>query len=163
LQRTLRRFVSMISEQPTLFWGLIASMWIGNLMLLIINLPLIGLWVSLLRIPYKYLYPAILMFCAIGAYSVNNAVFDLYQMVLFGAVGYLLVKLHFEPAPLLIGFVLGPMLEEYLKRTMVLSRGRVEVFFERPISAVFLATAALVLILMVLPAIRRKKDAALEE
>lgn len=153
----------MITEQPTLFWGLIASMWIGNLMLLVINLPLIGVWVSLLKIPYKYLYPAILMFCAIGAYSVNNAVFDVYQMVLFGLVGYLLMKLRFEPAPLLIGFVLGPMLEEYLKRSMVLSRGSVSVFFERPLSAVFLVFAVLLLMAMILPSVRRKKNEALEE
>ncbi|WP_416355862.1 tripartite tricarboxylate transporter permease [Aureimonas phyllosphaerae] len=153
----------MMEEQPTLFWGLIASMWIGNLMLLVINLPLIGVWVSLLKVPYKYLYPAILVFCAIGAYSVNNSVFDVYQMVLFGVVGYLLIKLDFEAAPLLIGFVLGPMLEEYLKRTLVLSRGDAIVFLERPISAAFLAIAALALVAMVLPKVRRKKDQALAE
>src|ERR687894_329143 len=106
----------VMTKLPDLFWGLIASMWIGNLMLLIINLPLIGLWVSLLRVPYRFLYPSILVFCAIGAYSVNNTVFDIYQTVFFGFVGYLLIKLRCEPAPLLIGFVLGPMLEEYLRR-----------------------------------------------
>ena len=153
----------MIEEQPTLFWGLIASMWIGNLMLLIINLPLIGIWVSLLKVPYKYLYPAILVFCGIGAYSVNNAAFDIYQTVLFGFVGYVLIKLEFEPAPLLIGFVLGPLLEENLKRAMVLSRGDVSVFIERPVSAAFLILGMLALAAMILPAIRRKKDEALAE
>lgn len=153
----------MIDEQPTLFWGLIASMWIGNLMLLIINLPLVGVWVSLLKVPYKYLYPAILVFCGIGAYSVNNSAFDVYQTVVFGLIGYALIKLDFEPAPLLIGFVLGPMLEEYLKRAMVLSRGDVGVFIERPVSAVFLLLGALALAAMIVPAIRRRKDEALAE
>jgi putative tricarboxylic transport membrane protein len=153
----------MIDEQPTLFWGLIASMWIGNLMLLIINLPLIGIWVSLLKVPYKYLYPAILVFCGIGAYSVNNAAFDVYQTVLFGLVGYALIKLDFEPAPLLIGFVLGPLLEENLRRAMVLSRGDVSVFIERPVSAAFLILGVLALSAMILPSIRRKKDEALAE
>jgi TctA family transporter len=153
----------MVESQPQLFWGLIASMWIGNLMLLIINLPLIGLWVSLLRVPYRFLYPSILVFCAIGAYSVNNTTFDIYQTVLFGFVGYLLIKLRCEPAPLLIGFVLGPMLEEYLRRTLVISRGDPMVFLERPVSAVLLAIGAVSLGAMLLPRIRRRKDAALAE
>ena len=153
----------MIAEQPTLFWGLIASMWIGNLMLVIINLPLIGVWVSLLKVPYKYLFPAILVFCGIGAYSINNSVFDVYQTALFGLVGYALIKLQFEPAPLLIGFVLGPMMEEYLKRAMLLSQGNVGVFVERPLSAVFLLLGVLALAAMVMPSIRRKKDQALAE
>lgn len=153
----------MIDEQPTLFWGLIASMWVGNLMLLVINLPLIGVWVYLLKVPYKYLFPAILVFCAIGAYSVNNSGFDIYQTVFFGLVGYVLIKLDFEPAPLLIGFVLGPMLEEYLRRAMVLSRGDMAVFVERPVSAVFLFLGALALAAMILPNIRKKKDQALAE
>jgi TctA family transporter len=153
----------MVQEQPELFWGLIASMWIGNLMLLIINLPLIGLWVSLLRVPYRFLYPAILVFCAIGAYSVNNTVFDIYLTVFFGFVGYLLIKLRCEPAPLLIGFVLGPMLEEYLRRGLVLSRGSPLVFIERPVSAVLLGISAVVLASMLLPMVRRKKDEALAE
>ncbi len=153
----------MIDEQPTLFWGLIASMWIGNLMLLVINLPLVGVWVSLLKVPYKYLYPAILVFCGIGAYSVNNSAFDVYQTAVFGLIGYALIKLEFEPAPLLIGFVLGPMLEEYLKRAMVLSRGDVSVFIDRPVSAVFLALGALALAAMILPSIRRRKEEAIAE
>lgn len=153
----------MVESQPQLFWGLIASMWIGNLMLLIINLPLIGIWVSLLRVPYRFLFPSILVFCAIGAYSVNNTVFDIYQTVLFGFVGYVLIKLKCEPAPLLIGFVLGPMLEEYLRRAMVLSRGNPIVFLERPVSAVLLGIGLLALAAMLLPSIRRRKDEALAE
>jgi TctA family transporter len=153
----------VIQAQPALFWGLIVSMWIGNLMLLVINLPLIGMWVSLLRLPYKYLYPAILVFCAIGVYSVNYSPFNVFETVLFGFLGYLFFKLALEPAPLLIGFVLGPMLEEYLRRAMVVSRGSAWVFVERPVSAVLLAIAALALGAMLLPSIRRKKDQALEE
>lgn len=154
---------TMVQQQPELFWGLIVSMWIGNLMLLIINLPMIGVWVSLLKVPYRFLYPTILVFCAIGAYSVNNSTFDVYLTVLFGFVGYVLGKLECEPAPLLIGFVLGPMLEEYLRRAMVLSRGDPMVFVERPVSAILLGIAAISLIAMLVPAIRRKKDEAVEE
>jgi putative tricarboxylic transport membrane protein len=153
----------MVETQPQLFWGLIASMWIGNLMLLIINLPLVGLWVSLLRVPYRFLYPSILVFCAIGVYSVNNTVFDIYQTVLFGFVGYVLIKLRCEPAPLLIGFVLGPMLEEYLRRALVISRGNPMVLIERPVSAVLLLIGAVALLAMLLPQIRRRKDEALAE
>ena len=153
----------MVEAQPELFWGLIASMWIGNLMLLVINLPLIGLWVSLLRVPYRFLFPSILVFCAIGAYSVNNTVFDIYQTVFFGFVGYLLIKLRCEPAPLLIGFVLGPMLEEYLRRGLVLSRGSPLVFIERPVSAILLGIGVIVLAAMLLPKVRHKKDEALAE
>ena len=153
----------IVETQPQLFWGLIASMWIGNLMLLVINLPLIGLWVSLLRVPHRFLYPSILVFCAIGAYSVNHTVFDIYQIVLFGFFGYLLIKLRCEPAPLLIGFVLGPMLEEYLRRALVLSRGNPLVFIERPVSAVLLAIGFLALASMLWPKIRHGKDEALAE
>jgi putative tricarboxylic transport membrane protein len=153
----------MVESQPQLFWGLIASMWIGNLMLLIINLPLIGLWVSLLRVPYRFLFPSILVFCAIGVYSVNNTAFDIYQTVLFGFIGYLLIKLRCEPAPLLIGFVLGPMLEEYLRRALVISRGSPMVFIERPVSAVLLLIGAVALATMLMPKVRRRKDEALQE
>ncbi len=154
---------AVMQTQPALFWGLIASMWVGNLMLLIINLPLIGVWVSLLKLPYRYLYPTILVFCAIGVYSVNYSAFSVFQTVFFGLIGYFLYKLRCEPAPLLIGFVLGPMLEEYLRRAMVVSRGNAFVFIERPVSAVLLAIAAVALAAMLLPAIRKKKDEALEE
>ena len=153
----------MMDTQPELFWGLIASMWIGNLMLLIINLPLIGVWVSLLRVPYRFLYPTILVFCAIGVYSVNSSPFDVYQTALFGLLGYLLVKLRCEPAPLLIGFVLGPLLEEYLRRAMLVSRGNPAVFIERPISAVLLAIGAIALAAMLMPTLRRRKTEALQE
>jgi TctA family transporter len=151
----------MVEAQPDLFWGLIASMWIGNLMLLIINLPMIGIWVKLLQVPYKYLYPSILIFCSIGVYSINNNVFDVYQTLLFGIIGYLFSKLRMEPAPLLIGFVLGPMMEEHLRRAMLLSRGDAMVFIERPISATLLAIGALALGAMLLPNLRRGKDEAL--
>ena len=153
----------MVEAQPDLFWGLIASMWVGNLMLLVINLPMIGMWVKLLQVPYKYLYPSILVFCAIGVYSLSNNVFDVYQTVLFGFVGYMFSKLKMEPAPLLIGFVLGPMMEEHLRRAMLLSRGDVMVFVERPISASMLAIAAVALIAMLLPSLRKGKDKALSE
>ncbi|PWS36442.1 hypothetical protein DFH01_14900 [Falsiroseomonas bella] len=152
----------MVEAQPNLFWGLIASMWIGNLMLLVINLPMIGIWVQLLRVPYKYLFVGILTFCLIGAYSLNNNVFDLYVMLAFGIVGYVFAKLKMEPAPLLLGFVLGPMMEEHLRRAMLLSRGDVGVFVERPISATLLVLAAIALGLMLLPNLRKSKDAAMQ-
>jgi putative tricarboxylic transport membrane protein len=151
----------MVEAQPDLFWGLIASMWIGNLMLLIINLPMIGMWVKLLQVPYKYLFPSILIFCAIGSYSINNNVFDVYMTVLFAVFGYMCAKLRMEPAPLLIGFVLGPMMEEHLRRAMLLSRGDPMVFLERPISATLLAIGAVALLAMALPNLRKGKEAAL--
>ncbi len=151
----------MVEAQPDLFWGLIASMWIGNVMLLVINLPMIGMWVKLLQVPYKFLYPAILVFCCIGAYSVNNNVFDVYSTVLFAVFGYMCNKLKLEPAPMLIGFVLGPMMEEHLRRAMLLSRGDVMIFLERPISASMLAIGAIALAAMLLPNLRKGKEAAL--
>ena len=151
----------MVEAQPDLFWGLIASMWIGNVMLLVINLPMIGMWVKLLQVPYKFLYPAILVFCAIGAYSVNNNVFDVYSTAIFAVIGYLFNKLRLEPAPLLIGFVLGPMMEEHLRRAMLLSRGDPMIFVQRPISATMLAIGAIALAAMLLPNLRKGKDAAL--
>jgi TctA family transporter len=138
-------------------------MWVGNLMLLVINLPMIGIWVKLLAVPYRHMYPAILIFCAIGVYSLSNNVFDVYQTVFFGLFGYLCSKLRLEPAPMLIGFVLGPMMEEHLRRAMLLSRGDVMVFVQRPISATMLAIGAIALIAMVLPSIRKGKDKALQE
>ncbi|MFZ6763589.1 tripartite tricarboxylate transporter permease [Pseudoroseomonas sp. WGS1072] len=151
----------MVEAQPDLFWGLICSMWIGNLMLLVINLPMIGMWVKLLQVPYKFMYPAILTFCAIGVYSINNNVFDVYQTVFFAVLGYVFSKLKMEPAPLLVGFVLGPMMEEHLRRAMLLSRGDPMVFVERPISGVLLAISALALGMMLLPGLRKKKEAAM--
>jgi TctA family transporter len=153
----------MVEAQPDLFWGLIASMWVGNLMLLVINLPMIGMWVKLLEVPYRFLYPSILIFCSIGVYSLNNNVFDVYLTVLFGLFGYLCAKLKLEGAPMLIGFVLGPMMEEHLRRAMLLSRGDPLVFIERPISATMLAIASIALLAMLLPGLRSKKETAMAE
>ena len=130
---------NVVTDEPALFWGLIVSMWVGNLMLVLLNLPLIGMWVKMLTIPYHLLFPAIIAFCCIGAYSVNNNVFDVYAMALFGLVGWVLIKLDFEPAPLLLGFVLGPMLEENLRRAMIISRGDATVFVTHPLSLALLA------------------------
>jgi len=151
----------MVEAQPDLFWGLICSMWVGNLMLLVINLPMIGMWVKLLQVPYKYLYPSILVFCCIGVYSLNNNVFDVYMTVIFAIFGYVCSKLKMEPAPLLIGFVLGPMMEEHLRRAMLLSRGDPMVFLQRPISGTMLAIAAIALLAMMLPNLRKGKEAAM--
>jgi putative tricarboxylic transport membrane protein len=153
----------VMTRNPDLFWGLIASMWIGNAMLVILNLPMIGLWVKLLRVPYSYLFPAILLFCCIGVYSINNSPFDVMLTVLFGFIGYVFIKLECEPAPLLLGFVIGPMMEENLRRTMLLSRGDPKIFFERPISCGMLIAAALLLLMLVLPAVKRKRREVLSE
>ncbi|MGV1822609.1 tripartite tricarboxylate transporter permease [Agrobacterium tumefaciens] len=146
------------TEQPVLFWGLIASMWIGNLLLVILNLPLIGLWVKLLTVPYTVLFPAILAFASIGVYSVNSNTFDLYVMAAFGVFGYALSKLDFEPAPMLLGFVLGPLLEEHLRRAMTISHGDISVFVTRPISAGLLTVALIVLVVAFLPNIARRRN-----
>jgi putative tricarboxylic transport membrane protein len=148
----------VMTKQPDLFWGMIASMWLGNLMLVVINLPLVGLWVRLLRVPYRHLYPMILIFCCIGVYSVNNAPADVYMTAVFAMVGYFLVKHDFEPAPMLLGFVLGPLMEENLRRAMLIGRGDATVFLTRPISGTLLAIALILLILSVMPAIRKKRE-----
>ena len=150
-------------EQPALFWGVIVSMWIGNFFLIVLNLPMIGLWVRLVAVRYQYLFPAILVFCAIGVFSLNNAEFDVYLMAAFGLLGYVLLKLDCEPAPLLLGFILGPMMEEYLRRALLLSRGDPAVFIQRPISATMLALALLALIVVLVPAIRAKRVEAFQE
>ncbi len=149
---------NVATEQPALFWGLIASMWVGNLILVVLNLPLIGLWVKLLSVPYYVLFPIILAFCSIGVYSVRANPYDLYTVVFFGLVGYVLVKLRCEPAPLLLGFVLGPLLEENLRRAMIISRGNAAVFVTRPISATLLVASLIILAVVLLPAVRRKRD-----
>jgi putative tricarboxylic transport membrane protein len=149
---------AVMAQRPELFWGLIASMWIGNLMLVVLNLPLIGVWVSMLKVPYRLLFPAIMAFSAIGIYSVNNSAFDIYLAALFGVLGFLWMKLGFSPAPLLLGFVLGPMMEENLRRAMVMSRGDPSVFVTRPISLGFIVATVLVLIVMAAPAIRKRRD-----
>jgi len=148
----------IMTAQPELFWGMIASMWLGNLMLVILNLPLIGMWVKLLTVPYRMLFPAILLFCVIGIYSLSNNSFDIYMGVLFGFVGYVFVKLACEPAPLLLGFILGPMMEENLRRAMLLSRGDATVFLTRPISLGMLIAAVILLLIIVAPSVRKKRE-----
>jgi putative tricarboxylic transport membrane protein len=152
----------VVTEQPALFWGIITSMWIGNLFLLVLNLPLIGIWVRIIMVPYHLLYPAILVFCAIGVFSLNNTEFDVHLMALFGVIGYIFVKLDCEPAPMLLGFILGPMMEEYLRRALLLSRGDPMTFIQRPISATMLAIAALALVTVLLPAIRKTREEAFQ-
>jgi putative tricarboxylic transport membrane protein len=154
---------SVITHQPALFWGLIASMWIGNVMLLVINLPLIGLWVRLLKVPYRLLFPAILLFCCVGVYSVNNRGFDVALVIIFGLLGYLFRKARCEPGPLLLGFVLGPLLETNLRRALLISQGDPSVLVDRPISAVLFAASAILLVMMVLPAFRKKREEAFQE
>jgi TctA family transporter len=149
---------NVATDEPELFWGVIASMWLGNLMLVLLNLPLIGLWVRLLTIPYYVLFPTILVFSAIGVYSINSNAFDLFTVAVFGGLSYVLVKLGCEPAPLLLGFVLGPMLEENLRRAMIISRGDPMVFVTRPISAVLIFLAAAVLIVVLLPSVAKKRE-----
>lgn len=148
----------VMTSNPALFWGLIASMWIGNLMLILLNLPLIGMWVQILKIPYRFLYPAILVFCCIGVYTVNNTVFDVYITATFGIIGYLFFKLGCEPAPLLLGFVLGPMMEENFRRALLLSRGDFSTFITRPLSLGLLAAAALMVVIVALPAIKKGRE-----
>jgi putative tricarboxylic transport membrane protein len=147
----------ILTEHPDLFWGVVASMWIGNLMLLVLNLPLVGIWIRLLTIPYRLMYPAILVFCCIGVYSVANDPADLMMMAGFGSVGYLLLKLGCSPAPLVLGFILGPILEENMRRALVISRGDVSVFVTRPVSLVFLLLAAALLGLSLSPKLRRNR------
>ena len=154
---------SVMTEKPELFWGVIASMWIGNLMLLILNLPLIGLWVKMISLPYHLLYPAILVFCAIGVFSLNNATFDVYLMAGFGVLGYAFRKLDCEPAPMLLGFILGPMMEEYLRRALLIAKGDPTVFATRPVSATMLALSLILLATVLMPAIRRKREEAFQE
>jgi len=154
---------AVMTEQPGLFWGLIVSMWIGNLFLVVLNLPMIGIWVRMIMVPYQLLYPAILMFCAIGVFSLNNSNFDVYLMALFGLLGYLCAKLELEPAPMLLGFIIGPMMEEYLRRALLLSRSDPMVFIERPISGVMLGLAAAAMIVVLLPSLHKKREEAFQE
>jgi len=153
----------VMTSNPSLFWGLIASMWIGNLMLVILNLPLIGIWVQLLKVPYRLLYPAILVFCCIGVYSINNNTFDVSMTAAFGVLGYLFFKLRCEPAPLILGFILGPMMEENLRRAMLLSRGDPTVFFTRPLSLTLLLMAAALVVIVLLPQINKTREQAFQE
>jgi len=153
----------VMTSNPDLFWGLIASMWVGNLMLVVLNLPLIGIWIKLLTVPYRFLFPAIMTFCAIGLYTLNNNNFDVYMAAAFGIVGYLFYKLGCEPAPLLLGFILGPMMEENLRRALLLSRGDWSTFLTRPLSAGLLIAAALMIVIVMLPSIKSKREQAFQE
>ncbi len=153
----------VMTKSPDLFWGMIVSMWLGNLMLLIINLPLIGLWVRLLKVPYRLMFPAILIFCCIGIYSINNSPDDVILTAVFGLFGYALYKFGFEPAPLLLGFVLGKLMEEKLRQAMILARGNLITFIERPVSGALLALAVLIVVVAVLPAVRKGREEAFQE
>ena len=153
----------VMTKHAALFWGMVASMWIGNLLLLVINLPLIGIWVRLLKVPYRLMFPAILVFCCIGIYSINNSPADVMLTAFFGGFGYVLYRFGFEPAPLLLGFVLGRLMEEKLRQAMVISRGNIMVFVERPVSAVLLVLAAIVLVVAVTPAVRARRERAFQE
>jgi TctA family transporter len=153
----------VMTSNPQLFWGLIASMWLGNLMLVILNLPLIGMWIKLLTVPYRFLFPAIVLFCAIGVYSTNNNTFDIWMVAIFGVIGYLFTKLGCEPAPLLLGFILGPMMEENLRRALLLSRGNWSVLVTRPLSASLLAAAVALIVIVALPSIKAKREEAFVE
>ena len=147
----------VMTTRPELFWGLVASMWIGNALLVVLNLPMIGLWVKLLKVPYRLLFPAIMAFSAIGIYSVNNSSFEIYLTALFGVIGFIWIRLGCSPAPMLLGFVLGPMMEEHLRRAMLMSKGNPSVFVTRPISLAFLIATLGILIVMIAPAVRRQR------
>ena len=153
----------IMTARPELFWGMIASMWVGNLMLVVLNLPLIGMWVKLLTVKYDYLFPAILIFCCIGVYSISNASMDVLLAALFGFIGYVFIKLEVEPAPLLLGFVLGPMMEENLRRALLLSRGDPAVFFTRPISLTLLVVSGALILMVMAPSIAKKREIAFQE
>ncbi len=153
----------VMTSNPELFWGLIASMWIGNLMLIVLNLPLIGMWIKLLTIPYKWLFPAIVLFCAVGVYSENNNTFEIWMVAIFGVIGYLFHKLKCEPAPLLLGLILGPMMEEYLRRALLISRGDWSVLVTRPMSASLLTIAVVLLVVVLLPSVKAKREEAFVE
>jgi len=153
----------IMNEKPDLFWGMITSMWVGNFMLVVLNLPLIGVWIRLLTVPYRFLYPAILLFCCIGVFSLSNSWVDVALTAGFGLLGYVLSKLDCEPAPLLIGLVLGPMMEENLRRVMLFSNGDPSIFITRPFSLGMLVMAAALLLIIVAPTIRKKREEAFEE
>src|SRR5918999_182239 len=148
----------VMTQKPDLFWGLVASMWVGNAMLVVLNLPLIGLWVMLLKVPYRVLFPAIMAFSCIGIYSVNNSSFEIYLTAFFGVVGFMWMRLECPPAPLLLGFVLGPLMEENLRRALLISRGDPTVFFTRPISLGFMIATGLILLIMALPMIKKRRE-----
>ncbi|MFC7517255.1 tripartite tricarboxylate transporter permease [Herbaspirillum sp. GCM10030257] len=154
---------AVMTEQPALFWGIIASMWIGNFFLIVLNLPMIGLWVRMIMVPYHFLYPGILVFCAIGVFSLNNSEFDVFVMAGFGLFGYICAKLEMEAAPMMLAFIIGPMMEEYLRRALLLSRSDPLVFLQRPISATMLILSALAMAVVLLPSLRKKREEAFVE
>jgi putative tricarboxylic transport membrane protein len=154
---------AVMTSRPDLFWGLVVSMWIGNAMLVIINLPLIGMWVKLLTVPYRFLYPAILMFCVIGVYATNNNAAQMVLTAMFALLGYILMRFGCEPAPMILGFLLGPLMEENLRRSLVLSRGDPMIFIQRPISATLLIMTAAIVALIVLPSFRKTREEAFVE
>ena len=147
----------LISQHSDVFWSVIASMYLGNFMLLVLNLPLIGIWVKLLKIPYSYFFPFIFLFCLLGTYSLRGAAFDVGVMVFFGIIGFLMRKFKYEPAPLILAFLLGPMFEEHSRRSLIMGYGSFLIFFERPISAIFIFLAILLLLSPLLPGIRKKR------
>ncbi|MEF9973904.1 MAG: tripartite tricarboxylate transporter permease [Clostridia bacterium] len=153
----------VIQNQPELYWGLVASMWIGNAMLLVINLPMVRMWASLLKVPYRLLFPAIVMFCCIGAFASANNIFNIWLMLLWGVVGFFLKKIGISAAPMILGFVLGPMLEENFRRTMFLSDGSLMVFLQRPISAALLAVAFILMVILLVPNIKKMRETATKE
>jgi TctA family transporter len=153
----------VITKQPELFWGMIVSMWLGNLFLVVLNLPLIGIWVRLLSVRYRFLYPAILVFCCIGIYSLQSSVMDVYIAAGFGLLGYIFIKLDCEPAPLLIAFVLGPMMEDNFRRALTIAKGDPTVFVSRPISASILAIAAVLLLIVIAPSVRKRREEVFKE
>ena len=154
---------AVLTEQPALFWGLVASMWIGNFFLIVLNLPMIGLWVKLITAPYHLMFPVIIVFCAIGVISINNTEWDVFMMAFFGFAGYIFSKLECEPAPMLLGFILGPMMEEYLRRALLMSSGDFSVFVTRPLSATLLAIATVAMVLVLLPSIKQKREETFKE
>jgi putative tricarboxylic transport membrane protein len=153
----------ILVQHPEIFWGTVASMYMGNLLLVVLNLPLIGIWVKILKVPYRILFPLILLFCLIGAYSVGMNVFDLYVMIIFGVVGYFLRKWKYEPAPLVLAFVLGPMLEQNLRQALLISEGNLTTFFTRPLSAISLSIAVLLLLSAVIPSFQNRRKLMIAE
>lgn len=154
---------SVMTQQPDLFWGIVVSMWMGNFFLLVLNLPLIGIWVRMIMVPYRLLYPMILIFCAIGVFSLNNSTFDVYLLALFGLFGYVCAKLDAEPAPMLLGYILGPMMEEYLRRALLMSQSDPMIFLQRPLSAAILAMAAVAMVVVLLPALKSRREEVFTE
>jgi TctA family transporter len=153
----------VMQERPELFWGLIASMFVGNMMLIFLNLPLIRLWIALIRVPYHFLFPTILLFCCIGSYSISNAVFDVYLTAVFAVLGYIFLKLECEPAPLILGFILGPLMEENLRRALLINRGDPSVFVTNPLSLGLLIASACLIVVIAAPVVRKKRDEAMRE